>query len=920
MQKKSIVKKTADLLFSYWTTMFAFVLLAGGAAVATFIENDFGTSTARVLIYNNIWYETALVLSIVNLIGIMNRRKMWKQKAKFIFHGSFVVILIGSGLTRYVGYEGIMQIQEGQTQNQMNSLEPYIQVTIQTKEGKQYYSEFQKEFSAIGSNKFDYDIEFEDKMLNLSLDSYKFAKKGSATMNLIGTKVTLGEESQITKLVGQRGQPSALVRTLQFKDDIKVYLTYGSKPLTIPFSIKLNDFQLDRYPGSMSPSSYASEVTVIDKQNDVQFDYRIFMNSTLIYGGFQFFQSSYDPNETGTVLSVNNDPGTIPTYIGYFLLALGLLMNMFDKKSRFSKLIKYSKGFNAVILATVMFATFNINANAASKQEQNSAVSYLDKFQKNSKVTANKFAHLVVQSNKGRMKPIDSLTTEILNKLTRKSEFLGMDHNQVVLGMLTRPDIWQNIKMLKITTPKLKKELGVEDSRKFVAFREMFTSDGKYRLKDLVNKANSINANHRGTFEKDVLRLDERLNIAYMVYYGYLFQIFPKPPIENEKVVSTKWFNPVDAMSEFEEKDSKIIKMLVSGFIDNLVAEKYEESNKFIGLISQYQEKIGKDVIPSKSVIDSEVMFNKAGIFPKITVAYVLVGIIIFFISFLTVFNKKWYSTKVNMAFFIILASLFAIHTFGMGHRWYISGHAPWSNTYESLVYIAWSAMFAGLFFFRKSLMALSATVIMAGVFMFTAHLSGIDPQITNLVPVLKSYWLTIHVSIITGSYGFLAIGAMLGFMSLILFMFRDTKKPNIDYTIKHITAINEAALILGLAALIIGNFLGGVWANESWGRYWGWDPKETWAYVAIITYAIVLHLRMIPKVNTPYVFAVASTLAFATILMTYFGVNFYLSGMHSYATGDPVPIPTWVYVLTAMVFVVIAIAFRKRDLPKLKL
>jgi len=296
------------------------------------------------------------------------------------------------------------------------------------------------------------------------------------------------------------------------------------------------------------------------------------------------------------------------------------------------------------------------------------------------------------------------------------------------------------------------------------------------------------------------------------------------------------------------------------------------------------------------------------------------VGIVIFFVSFLTVFNKQWYSTKVNMVFFIILASLFAIHTFGMGQRWYISGHAPWSNTYESLVYIAWSAMFAGLFFFRKSLMALSATVIMAGIFMFTAHLSGIDPQITNLVPVLKSYWLTIHVSIITGSYGFLAIGAMLGFMSLILFVFRDKAKPHIDDTIKHITAINEAALILGLAALVVGNFLGGVWANESWGRYWGWDPKETWAYIAIITYVIVLHLRMIPKLNTPYIFAVASTLAFATILMTYFGVNFYLSGMHSYATGDPVPIPTWVYVLTAMVFVVIAIASRKRDLSKLKL
>jgi ABC-type transport system involved in cytochrome c biogenesis permease subunit len=227
--------------------------------------------------------------------------------------------------------------------------------------------------------------------------------------------------------------------------------------------------------------------------------------------------------------------------------------------------------------------------------------------------------------------------------------------------------------------------------------------------------------------------------------------------------------------------------------------------------------------------------------------------------------------------------------------------------------------MFAGVIFFRKSLMALSATVVMAGVFMFTAHLTGIDPQITNLVPVLKSYWLTIHVSIITGSYGFLAIGAMLGFMSMVLFVFRDPNKPHIDQNINHITAINEAALILGLAALVVGNFLGGVWANESWGRYWGWDPKETWAYVAIVFYALVIHLRFIPKLNTPYVFAVASTWAFSTVLMTYFGVNFYLSGMHSYATGDPVPIPTWAYILTALVFVVTVLASRKKDLPKLK-
>ena len=403
-----------------------------------------------------------------------------------------------------------------------------------------------------------------------------------------------------------------------------------------------------------------------------------------------------------------------------------------------------------------------------------------------------------------------------------------------------------------------------------------------------------------------------------MVYFGNLFNIYPRKA-DGHGHDTTKWYTPIDAMQQFHEKDKEIVTLMTRGFIDNTVAAKYEEANKYINLISQYQEKIGKDVIPSRDIINNEILFNELGLFLKLTLAYVFLGIILFIVSFLTVFNKNWSSPKLNMFIFAILATLFAIHTFGMGHRWYISGHAPWSDTYESLVYIAWSAMFAGVVFFRKSLMALSATVVMAGVFMFTAHLTGIDPQITNLVPVLKSYWLTIHVSIITGSYGFLALGAMLGFMALLLFIFRGKGRAHIDDSINHITAINEAALIIGLAMLIVGNFLGGVWANESWGRYWGWDPKETWAYVAIVTYALVIHLRFIPKFNTPYVFAVASTLAFSTILMTYFGVNFYLSGMHSYATGDPVPIPTWVYVVTALVFVVIAFASRKRDLPKLK-
>ena len=918
--KPNIVKKVSDILFSYWTMLVLFILLAGGAAVATFIENDYGSSTARIVVYNHLWYEAVLTLSIVNLIGIIINRKMWKNKARFIFHFSFIVMLIGASMTRYIGYEGVMHIREGKTENRMISLEPYMQVTIHHN-GKEYYKEYQFDLSALG-NDFNYNIEFEDKVLNLKYNDYTYTKKGRGAMGLLKVDATLDGKTELVKLVGRRGMKGYSVETVF--QDTKVSIEYGSKAMTLPFSIKLNDFQLDRYPGSMSPSSYASEVTLIDKANNIEFDYRIFMNSTLKYGDYQFFQSSYDQDEKGTILSVNNDPGTLPTYIGYFLLTLGLIMNMFDKKSRFAKLIQYTKQFNSFIIIALLFAFTNSPLHASAvdslkSNHTNHSVSYLENYKKDSVETAKKFSRLVTQSSMGRMKPIDSLNEEILNKLTRKSSLMGMNANQVVMGMLSRPEIWRGVKMLKIKTPKLKKILGLEKSRTHIAFNEIFSDDGEYKLKEFVNEANSMNPNKRGTFQKDILKLDERLNIAYMVFYGNLFKIFPRPDDGHGHGAKNKWYNPLDAMEEFHEKDKEIVQTMVRGFINSTVNANYKEANKYLDLIAQYQQKVGAEVIPSTSVIDSEILFNKLSIFSKLTIAYIIIGLILFVISFLTVFNKNWSSQKVNTIFFVILAVLLLLHTFGMGHRWYVSGHAPWSDTYESLVYIAWSAMFAGVVFFRKSLMALSATVVMAGIFMFTAHLTGIDPQITNLVPVLKSYWLTIHVSIITGSYGFLAIGAMLGFMALILFIFRDSKKPNIDDTIRQITAINEIALIIGIAALVVGNFIGGVWANESWGRYWGWDPKETWAYVSIVVYAIVLHLRLVPKLNTPFVFAVASTLAFAAILMTYFGVNFYLSGMHSYATGDPVPVPDWVYGLTASILVLIAFASRKRNLPKLR-
>ena len=245
-----------------------------------------------------------------------------------------------------------------------------------------------------------------------------------------------------------------------------------------------------------------------------------------------------------------------------------------------------------------------------------------------------------------------------------------------------------------------------------------------------------------------------------------------------------------------------------------------------------------------------------------------------------------------------ILLAGFILHTSGIALRWYIAGHAPLSNGYESMIFISWITLLAGFIFSRKSDFALSSTAVLSGLTLLVAHMSFMDPEITNLVPVLKSYWLTLHVSVVTGSYGFLGLGALLGLLSMVLLVMANGKnRERISGTIDELTVINYKTLTLGLYFLTIGTFLGAVWANESWGRYWGWDPKETWSLITIVVYTLVTHSRMIPGMKDIYTFNLLSLFAFSSVLMTYFGVNYYLSGLHSYAGGDPVPVPAFVYV-----------------------
>jgi cytochrome c-type biogenesis protein CcsB len=898
------------IVFSLKTTLVLLIVLGVGAAVATFLENDYGTSTARVLVYYSGWYELTMLLSGLNLAGVIFRYKMWRNPARFMFHLAFVVILLGAAISHFYGREGIVHIREGYVEDRMLSSEPYLQITIHDG-GQTYYQEFAHDFAAIGSNHFKDIVRFGDKQLSAEYRNYTFKKQMRSGMGMLHLDVCLGEECQEVKLIGQRGakgfEKKLTLGTTQ------VDLEFGSKVVTLPFALKLRDFQLERYPGSMAPSSYASEVTVID--GDTRFDYRIYMNHTLDYRRYKFFQSSYDQDEKGTILSVNDDPGTWPTYIGYLLLTLGLLWNLFDRTSRFGKLTRFIRRSAPMAIIILVAGAGHIPAQAAEPKDFEA---YLPEYTQSSSVTADAFGRLITQSPMGRMEPVNSLNTQLLYKLHGSLSFRGLNQDQVLMGMLSHPELWRYARLMKIKSPRLKKVLGVPAETRYIAFADAFADKNRYKLKPHVEQANRTDPNQRGTFEREVIALDEKLNILYMTFYGNLFRIYPLP---NDPANS--WHNPLEAMEKFGGTTQKEVEGMTHDFIDAVAGGQWVEAGRALTRIATFQQRHGGDILPDVRAVKAELFYNRLHLFPRLVGIYMVLGLVLLLFGFaqLVVRDRTSLFVWVQRIAVVILALLFFAHTFGLGLRWYISGHAPWSDAYESMLYIAWSAMLAGVVFFRRSLLVLSATVIIAGIFMFTAHLSNINPQITTLVPVLKSYWLTIHVSVITASYGFLGLGSVLGYIVLLLFIVRNSeRRPHIDDAIYRLTAVNEAALIIGLSLLTIGNFIGGVWANESWGRYWGWDPKETWAYVTIVAYTFILHLRLIPRLDRPYIFNVAAFVTFGTVLMTYFGVNFYLSGMHSYATGDPVPIPTWVYYVGGVAIVTILVAWPKRGLGRMKL
>ncbi len=690
-------------------------------------------------------------------------------------------------------------------------------------------------------------------------------------------------------------------------DDLGLAVSYGAKKITVPFKIKLKKFIMEKYPGTNSAASYASEVTLVDDTKNVNMDYRIFMNNILDYAGYRFFQSSFDKDEKGTYLSVNHDFwGTWISYLGYAILTIGMLLTFFNKKTRFYQVTQKIKKLRAKS-STFVFVLFLSSSFsfAQSKSFVDNAVEVEH---------ANAFSELVVQDFKGRMKPMHTLSREIMRKLARKESMYDLTADQILLSMFINKQDWYKAGIIKLGKHKdIHKKLSVGGD--YASYADFFKTNGEYKLRDEVRHVYGLEPIDRGVYEKELLKIDERVNILSMVFSGSLLKIIPNPNDPNNTWESNAAHNH---SANDGHNHSTVAKDFFTSYSETLkkaiVSNDYTQAGRLLNELVNYQREEGADIIPTESEISAEILLNKLNVFTRLAGFYMLLGIAFLFFLFLSVFKPKINLKKVYYVLFSLVVLGFVFHTLGLGLRWYVSGRAPWSNGYESMIYIAWTSTLAGVLFTRRSFGGLAATMVLAATILLVSTLSFLDPEITPLVPVLKSYWLTIHVSLIAGSYGFLMLGAIIGIINLILMVFmKESNKKRIKQIVSEMSYISELTLIGGLFMVSIGTYLGGIWANESWGRYWGWDAKETWALVTILVYAFILHMRLIPKLTGLFAYNVATIFGLASVIMTYYGVNYYLSGLHSYATGDPIPIPHWVYIVVVSIIIISTLAYMKK-------
>ena len=643
----------------------------------------------------------------------------------------------------------------------------------------------------------------------------------------------------------------------------------GMKEEKLPFSLCLQKFEAKMHDGTNAVADYSSKFTVID--GDDKSEGEVSMNNIYSHRSYRLYQSSYDEDGKGSVLAINADPYGIPvTYTGYALLFISLVWMLFDPKGGYRKLLKSPLLKKGALITALILSMGNIqtlHAESATGNLQNAVLP---------KETAEKFGELHILYN-DRICPVQTFALDFCKKIYGARSYQGLTAEQVLSGWVFYGNTWANEPFIKIKSGEMKTAMNLPDYASLNTFfnREM----GGYTIGPYVQEYYN---GQQDKFHQQAADIDDKIRIIMELREGVSLKVLPYTFTKNVKATkdhsfikagTTTWFAPVDKLPlAVEHQHALYIKNVFSLLYGDVQKGNMDRVNIFFDKMLKYQEVSSGSSLPSKIQYQAERINNA---FPFATILFMANLTLGFIALFYTIYRmtKKREIKVLNIALPILLGVSFLTLTFGLALRWIISGNIPMSNGYESMLTVAWFVMLISILMQLRIRIVMVFGFLISGFFLLVSHINQMDPAIGQMMPVLNSPLLSIHVSIIMMSYALLSLTFICGIMGICLRSHGE-----------ELQALSRIFLYPALTTMGFGIFIGAIWANVSWGNYWSWDSKETWALITFMIYAVVVHTQSLPIFRKPLVYHIYITLAFLSIAMTYFGVNYFLTGMHSYA------------------------------------
>lgn len=643
----------------------------------------------------------------------------------------------------------------------------------------------------------------------------------------------------------------------------------GMKEEKLPFSLCLQKFEAKMHDGTNAVADYSSKFTVID--GDDKSEGEVSMNNIYSHRSYRLYQSSYDEDGKGSVLAINADPYGIPvTYTGYALLFISLVWMLFDPKGGYRKLLKSPLLKKGALMTALILSMGNIQtlyAESATGNLQNAVLP---------KETAEKFGELHILYN-DRICPVQTFALDFCKKIYGARSYQGLTAEQVLSGWVFYGNTWANEPFIKIKSGEMKTAMNLPDYASLNTFfnREM----GGYTIGQYVQEYYN---GQQDKFHQQAADIDGKIQIIMELREGISLKVLPYTFTKNVKATkdhsfikagTTTWFSPVDKLPQaVEHQHALYIRNVFSLLNGDVKAGNTSRVNEFFVKMKKYQEVSSGNSLPTATQYKAERINNA---FPFATILFMANLTLGFIALFYTIYRmtKKKEIKVLNIALPILLGVSFLALTFGLALRWIISGNVPMSNGYESMLTVAWFVMLISILMQLRIRIVMVFGFLIAGFFLLVSHINQMDPAIGQMMPVLNSPLLSIHVSIIMMSYALLSLTFICGIMGICMRSHGD-----------ELQALSRIFLYPALTTMGFGIFIGAIWANVSWGNYWSWDSKETWALITFMIYAVVVHTQSLPVFRKPLVYHIYITLAFMSIAMTYFGVNYFLTGMHSYA------------------------------------